>query len=186
VILTESPSPVSRSAPQRRLPELLATLQGAEFELEQPIAGYELDRLAALLRAGRVRPREVLDAWNLLADVAASSPAAAFEDTANPRQLGLYNRLFFAMNLPAMTPAGARFRPRFGHADTRYLQRLMTRGIAGLRRVLGPWTAGSRWRSRPLEPSSAHRPGASPVQAATTWSGCANSTYETDRFPRGR
>ncbi len=103
-----------------------------------PAASWDLDRILARLARGRVDPREVLDAWNLLGDLDATLGGEPFEDRADPYQRWLYDRVFWGANVPAMMPPGARYRPRFSRAHARALERLFRRGVRRLRSALPP------------------------------------------------
>ena len=123
---------------------------------EEPVL-HDLDLVAAWLadpRGETIRCGEFLAAWNLFGDVARSSPAAAAGFGAHDERLGgLYEKLFWGSNLPAVTPVGERFVPEWSRDEVADLRRVLQEGLDVLVRLRrdGDRTdlaAGGRRRAR--------------------------------------
>ena len=71
---------------------------------------------------------QVLDAWNLFADIA-RSVSATLDDTGEAWQQ-CYDKLFFGNNLPSVTPAGEEYRPCFTVEEQRLIRDVFIRGRA--------------------------------------------------------
>lgn len=77
-----------------------------------------------------------LNAWNMAVDAIVPDQESEQFRQANARADALYEKLFRANNLPAMTPAGAEFRPVWTKAETAELARLLRLGVAEIRRQM--------------------------------------------------
>src|SRR5262245_27274078 len=86
-----------------------ASEQRLDLEPETP-AFYDFDRLAEWLSqpARELDCVFLLDAWNMLGDLAASLGARRAEPA---YASGIYDKLFWGSNLPSVTPPGERFVP---------------------------------------------------------------------------
>jgi hypothetical protein len=109
------------------LPALIEACRSEGIVLadEDPSGPLDLDLLRAWIdTGGEADPRLLLNGWNLFGDVA-RSVGVLLEDRSPDRDT-LYNKLFFANNLPAVTPPGERYDPHWSEAE-----------LAGLREVVG-------------------------------------------------
>jgi hypothetical protein len=106
-----------------------ADSQHLDLLIEEPIL-HDLDNVAAWL----ARPVHAIDcdvfltAWNLFADLAASTGAGFAPDDERTRQI--YEKLFWDNNLPSMTPPGERYVPRWSAAERRTLRAVLGSGLA--------------------------------------------------------
>lgn len=77
-----------------------------------------------------VDPVEILCAWNLFGDMAATLPnrSLAFK-TLNQHMNGLYEKVFWANNLPSVTPQGKEFNPEWTRDDRRKLASILKAGL---------------------------------------------------------
>jgi len=85
----------------------------------------------------RVNLYVFLDAWNLFGDVARTLPAVGGRFIELDSRLGpLYDKLFWANNLPAMTPEGERFVPEWSTIEIEGFTALLREGLSMLIRSL--------------------------------------------------
>jgi hypothetical protein len=98
-----------------------------------------LDALRKELRRGKVPASLTLNAWNMLGDLASTVGLAksVLEGDDAMETTRVYDKVFFANNLPSITPAGRRFRPQWTPDDLRTLRALFSRGATMARRELG-------------------------------------------------
>jgi hypothetical protein len=106
-----------------------ADSQGLDLCIEEPIL-HDLDSVAAWL----ARPVRAIDcdafltAWNLFADLAASTGAGFEPDDERTRQI--YDKLFWGNNLPTLTPPGEHYVPRWRAAERRRISEVLGAGLA--------------------------------------------------------
>jgi len=101
------------------------------LELEDSDGGVQvLDDVEELLElpATEETCAQVLDAWNLFADIA-RSVSATLNDTGDEWQK-CYDKLFFGNNLPSVTPVGEHYRPYFTAEEQRRIRDVFIRGRA--------------------------------------------------------
>jgi hypothetical protein len=89
-------------------------LDGIEELLQLPAS----DDICALL----------LNAWNLLGDIARSVNASL--DDRGPEADKCYDKLFYGSNLPSITPAGEHYSPYFNDEEQRTIIEILDRGRA--------------------------------------------------------
>ena len=101
-----------------------------------PVPVLDVDAAQRWCRDRRSDPDPVLllDVWNLCTDAANSTGRRFDHDTDDLDQV--YDVLFFANNLPAMTPEGEHFVPDWTAPDLERLERVVSTGIALLRAAL--------------------------------------------------
>jgi hypothetical protein len=132
--------PDGRPLARPRLTDLSdAVVELGRALVDEPAQHINLDAIETALRRSGVPAKSVIDCWNFLTDLCATigEPVTTLEgaDTAEPRRV--YNKVLCACNLPAMTPPGNRFRPRWAPDDLRTLKAIFRRGRALARRSLG-------------------------------------------------
>jgi len=77
-----------------------------------------------------------LDAWNIVVDTLPPSDEPSLFSHADSRNAALYEKLFRANNLPAMTAPGAEYYPVWTRAEVEALARVLRLGVAEVRRQL--------------------------------------------------
>jgi hypothetical protein len=102
------------------------------LDLDDSDAVFNLDR--ALEWDSDPDVVEAMNCWNLATDVA-SSLDEPFDDR-SPAKMDLYDKVFRALNLPAMTRPGERYVPRWSPAELALLRAVLTEGIALVRAAL--------------------------------------------------
>jgi hypothetical protein len=92
---------------------------------------YDLDTIEAWCRSnsGAVDCPVLLNAWNLFGDL----PRGHLFDAADARATGVYDKLFFGCNLPAVTPPGEHYVPTWTPAELHELKRVLLLGLADVR-----------------------------------------------------
>jgi hypothetical protein len=106
-----------------------ADSQHLDVCIEEPIL-HDLDSVAVWL----ARPVHAIDcdaflsAWNLFADLAASTGAGFEPDYDRTRHI--YHKLFLGNNLPIVTPPGERYVPCWSAAERRILHEVLGAGLA--------------------------------------------------------
>jgi hypothetical protein len=117
--------------------------------------GYDFDRIrawCAVPDATGVDCQAFLDAWNFLDDLTGLHAGADTPHTRLSREAaGVYDKLFWGNNLPAVTPPGARFEPSWSPEELAALRRVFESGLCALATEL----AGS---APSAEPSVAPNP----------------------------
>ena len=78
----------------------------------------------------------MINAWNLFIDVRAVGPCPSF-DRADRKAHKCYEKAFWGLNLPAMTPRGKRFVPVWRVAEIKLMQDVLRAGLDNLRSRLG-------------------------------------------------
>jgi hypothetical protein len=102
-------------------------------------ASVDLDSVARALDQGDEcdpDPVLTLNAWNIFGDIA-RSVGAPFDDRSGELD-GLYDKVFAANNLPAMTPPGERYEPAWSRSERRLLRSLLTAGLSVVRSAIPP------------------------------------------------
>lgn len=111
-------------------------LELCEGELEP----NDLDALATWLAepgADSVDPSAFLQAWNLFIDLRSSIAGRnTIRDPDGARRI--YDKLFWANNIPAVTPPGERFDPEWTAIDVAELKRVLGDGLALFRAAWTP------------------------------------------------
>jgi len=74
----------------------------------------------------------VNNAWNFFIDVRAVGACAAF-DRADRKATKCYDKLFWGLNLPAMTPEGKSYEPVWQTAETKLMKDVLRAGLDNLR-----------------------------------------------------
>ena len=104
----------------------------AHLDPNDPII-HDLDRVADFCKIHTVDGVDcpsILQAWNLFNDVARSCGEAGTPFREEERLLDqLYDKVFWGCNLPAVTPEGERFEPRWSPDEVRTLRGLMKTGL---------------------------------------------------------
>lgn len=94
---------------------------------------YDLVRLAAWCEAPAATPVDceaVLNAWNLFTDLGpAPAGVASLYSHSERAAKHLYDKLFFANNLSAMTPAGESYAPDWDASELVDLSAILRRGL---------------------------------------------------------
>lgn len=125
-------------AHEQRLRES-AESQGIRIEPDAP-AQYDFDkteRWCAKADDTSVDCNAILNHWNFLDDLAAWPPQqqSAYQ-TASKNATGVYNKLFFGCNLPAVTPAGEEYLPNWSADELVELREVLIAGIELLKTEL--------------------------------------------------
>jgi hypothetical protein len=108
---------------------------GLSLMLEPP-AVYDFDKVATWCgspAAGSIEPTAFLNAWNMLEDARGSRLDVHLNDISSKRAGKIYDKLFFANNLPAVTPRGASYEPIWSEGEIELLSRIYRFGLAELR-----------------------------------------------------
>jgi hypothetical protein len=83
----------------------------------------------------------LLKAWNMVLDAMPPGDESQLFSHANARASDLYDKLFRANNLPAMTPPGAEYYPIWTRAELVALAQLLRLGLAEIRHQLNGYEA---------------------------------------------
>ena len=118
--------------PTRDAARAHASARGLAVGEEEPIL-HDIDVVARWIAAGSVDvPCDaVLCAWNLFEDLARSSGDEALAATLDGHH-AIYEKLFWGNNLPAVTPRGERFVPRWDTDELDTMRTSLRVGIATL------------------------------------------------------
>ena len=114
---------------------LLAYADSLSVTVEAEAPGlHDLDLVQTWLadpQPHRVDPHGFLNAWNLFGDVARTLPAVEARFTELNSRLGpLYDKLFWANNLPAVTPEGELFVPEWSTIEIEEFATLLREGLS--------------------------------------------------------
>ena len=109
--------------------ELNSIANELEFELSnEAVANINMSELLRLLKTIDGRPIStktasyLLEGWNCLEDVARSAQIN-FQDLSGGKDLsGIYEKLFYGNNLPAVTPSKTTYHPVFSKSERRALR----------------------------------------------------------------
>jgi hypothetical protein len=96
-----------------------------EADNEEP---QNLDGIEELLQlpASDDTCAQLVNAWNLLGDIARSVNASL--DDRGPEADNCYNKLFYGNNLPSITPPGEHYSPYFEDQEQRVITEILDRG----------------------------------------------------------
>ncbi|WP_262105729.1 hypothetical protein [Arthrobacter sp. Marseille-P9274] len=113
-----------------RTPEEFSTVaidHGLDLE-DDELESQNLDGLEELLELPMSDDicAQLLNAWNLFADIARSVDATL--DDRGPVASKCYDKLFFGNNLESVTPAGEHYSPSFNESERRTMQEILDRG----------------------------------------------------------
>ncbi len=113
-----------------------ATEHALKLQKERP-THYDLDAVDRWrkVRGGKksryLKCNLLLDAWNLFGDISAST-GRAFPGAASEANL-LYQKLFYGLNLPSITPEGQHYTPAFSRAELQALRHICHQGLLLIR-----------------------------------------------------
>lgn len=134
----------------RDISDLLRRLAEAGHRPERAVTDEDFPRCIDFDHVRRAVEREpaeasyssVLDAWNLLDDaLLASGKPLRFQGRLAETA---YDKLFWGLNLPSLTPEGEEYHPTWRRKEWRKVRQLMIRGTSRLRRLLQDSEAFSR------------------------------------------
>jgi hypothetical protein len=111
----------------------------------EPATHYDFDTVQAWC-ASTAAPLDcatLLNAWNLLGDLPHTENLFTWADV---RAKGVYDKLFFGCNLPAITPRGEHYVPTWSRSEISALKRVLLLGLAEFR---------ARFRRQQLSSSAA-------------------------------
>ena len=112
---------------------------GLAFEAEET-SEFDLDAIEHWLSRPEDSPIDCclfLNAWNLFDDVASSTGGGSFERTSRGAS-GVYDKLFWGNNLPAVTPPGEHYAPVWADGEVAELHRILGDGMALFRNAVRP------------------------------------------------
>lgn len=134
-VLLSSPTRLARFEDMADLRRHASSL-GLELQPEPPPL-YDFDRLAEWVAGAghEVDCSFLIDAWNMLGDVAFSL-GAELETPFDTR--AVYEKLFRGCNLPAITPPGEHFRPTWIRYEIVVLKTVLSSGLEVLRGAVNP------------------------------------------------
>jgi hypothetical protein len=118
-----------------RLVRAFCRENGISLMLEPP-GVYDFDKVAAWCdspASGSIEPTAFLNAWNMLEDAHTPRLDAHLPDISSQRAGKIYDKLFFANNLPAVTPRGASYEPIWSEDEVELLSRIYRFGLEELR-----------------------------------------------------
>ena len=95
---------------------------------EEPCAEYELDSYDGIFEACN----RILDNWNILADFAVSVDESICGDRDDYD--GLYDKVFFGCNLPAIRGDGEEYNPEFNKREKAMIMKVLKEGLEIIRR----------------------------------------------------
>lgn len=78
-------------------------------------------------RPGQIDCNAFLTGWNMFGDISASVGGGFDPDRAQTQKI--YRKLFWGSNLPAVTPPGKHFEPRWSRADIRLMRQILGEGL---------------------------------------------------------
>lgn len=124
----------------RELPELrgFAAHLGLTLQAHEPGSKpVDLDEVKRWLEAPKagITCEVFLGSWNLFDDVARSVRDSEFMRLSKEAS-GVYDKLFWGSNLPAVTPPGEHFEPVWSNQEEATLRQVLVRGMTVLRRHL--------------------------------------------------
>ena len=98
----------------------------------EPVTHYDFDAIRAWCAssAPALDCATLINAWNLLGDLPHAENLFTWADV---RAKGVYDKLFFGCNLPAITPQGERYVPRWKASEIVALKRVLLLGLAEFR-----------------------------------------------------
>jgi hypothetical protein len=105
----------------------------AGYELSpEPVTHYDLDTVQSWCASSTASLdcATLLNAWNLLGDLPHGENLFTYADE---RAMGVYDKLFFGCNLPAITPSGRYYVPTWTASEITALKRVLQLGLAEFR-----------------------------------------------------
>ncbi len=98
----------------------------------EPATHYDFDAIQAWCASttDTLDCATLLNAWNLLGDLPHAENLFTWADV---RAKGVYDKLFFGCNLPAITPQGEHYVPKWSSSEIAALKRLLRLGLAEFR-----------------------------------------------------
>jgi len=112
--------------------------------VSDPVLHYDFDALVRWCGAPSASTLDLsatLDAWNLFGDCPAETDVTNLFRTWDGWSGALYEKLFFAQNLPSVTPPGEHYSPTWSIDELQNLARVLRLGLAEFTTRLLPPTA---------------------------------------------
>lgn len=123
------------------LSDLQSFAQKKGFALfDDNIAELNLDQLRQWLESPsrtNIDPVLCLNAWNLFTDFRSAQNQRNM-NLEDKEHLELYNKVFFANNLPSMTPPGSSFNPKWSKSEVKQLHTILEDGINSFQAHINP------------------------------------------------
>lgn len=115
----------------------VAASLGVSVEADGSDTVVDLDAVATFVSTATadLDPVVTLGAWNLIGDVA-RSVGVPFDDRSEALD-ALYDKVFAANSLPAVTPDGEHYEPEWSPAELELLRELLATGLVILRQAIG-------------------------------------------------
>jgi hypothetical protein len=105
--------------------------------MPEPPVAYDFDIIVAWCNrptAETIDPVSFLNVWNMLDDAQSFQfEVRSLYDMTSRGAQEIYDKLFFANNLPAVTPPGARYEPVWSQEEIEVLSHIYRLGLAELR-----------------------------------------------------
>ncbi len=109
--------------------------KAASEHVDKKVIRYDFDRVALWCNTGTTKDVDcnfVNDAWNFFIDVRAVGACASF-DRAHRKANKCYDKVFWGLNLPAMTPKGRSYEPVWRTAEIKLMKDVLRAGLDNLR-----------------------------------------------------
>jgi hypothetical protein len=103
-----------------------------------------IERWCEAPEASAIVPEVFLNAWNMLNDLRPTGGGRRLFAHADHRNHVIYDKLFRACNLPAITLDDNRYEPRWTRADVRRIAQVLRLGLAELRTQMRTPESGGR------------------------------------------
>jgi hypothetical protein len=103
---------------------------GLTFEAAEP-SEFDFDMVERWLSRPNNSPIDcclLLNAWNLFDDIASCTSGGEFQRTSREAS-GVYDKLFWGNNLPAVTPPGEHYVPVWADGEVAELHRILSDGM---------------------------------------------------------
>jgi hypothetical protein len=132
----------------------------------EPATHYDFDTVQAWCAstADTLDCATLLSAWNLLGDLPHAENLFAWADV---RAKGVYDKLFFGCNLPAITPQGNHYVPTWSAPEITALKRVLLLGLAELRARLSGQVSLSSSPASVLAHEGSASPGSSDARGSS-------------------
>ncbi|WP_315738016.1 MULTISPECIES: hypothetical protein [unclassified Bradyrhizobium] len=105
--------------------------------MAEPAVVYDFDRIAAWCTNAAIRdidPAAFLNAWNMLDDAHSFKSGVRSLHEHSLSEAGyVYDKLFWANNLPSVTPIGTHYDPAWSEEDMKQMSHIFRLGLAELR-----------------------------------------------------
>lgn len=111
------------------LAELNTFAEKNGIELDEEITGYDLDNIT--VTAETLDCNGVIEKWNIISDLALTVGAEFSGE--DKRYNGIYDKLFYGCNLPAMKHP--RYTPEWGEEEIAEINRILAEGAELCRRI---------------------------------------------------